>query len=82
MATWRFYQGVRGEWRWYRMANVGDISQSSDQAFAELEACMANAAYAGFDHQNFQVHARERRTVPRHLTAGSEIDTAEPHDHC
>ena len=58
MATWRFYQGLRGEWRWYELDGVGDVMAASDQSFEELPACMENAASVGFRSGNYQVHAR------------------------
>ena len=57
--TWRFFQGLKDEWRWYYVDDRGEVLGSSDQAFAELEACMANAEAAGFKrHDEFRVHAR------------------------
>jgi hypothetical protein len=57
---WRFYQGLRNEWRWYQLGESGQVVDASDQGFEELPACMANAAEAGFDHHSYRVHARER----------------------
>jgi hypothetical protein len=56
--TWRFYQGLKDEWRWYCVDDRGEVLASADQAFAELEACMANAEAAGFQRHDFRVHAR------------------------
>jgi hypothetical protein len=57
--TWRFYQGLRNEWRWYKLGDTGAVIAGSDRPCAELHACMANAEHAGFDrHSSFQVHAR------------------------
>ena len=58
MAGWRFYQGLRGEWRWYALDRSGLVVNSSDQGFAELPACMLNAATAGFGGGAYQVLAR------------------------
>jgi hypothetical protein len=58
MATWRFYQGLRTEWRWYRFDNKGGVIAQSDQGFAELRGCMANAESAGFTGEAYQVHTR------------------------
>jgi hypothetical protein len=59
MPTWRFYQGLRNEWRWYKLGHTGAVIAGADRACAELEACMANAEHAGFDRcANFQVYAR------------------------
>lgn len=58
MAAWRFYQGLRAEWRWYHFDDAGRLISESDQAFAELRACMANAETAGFTGDTYQVHAR------------------------
>ena len=63
MPTWRFYQGLRDEWRWYHLDDQGQVIGASDQAFAELPACMSNAEEAGFDRRSFQVHAREGGTM-------------------
>ena len=60
---WRFYQGLRNEWRWYQLNEAGQVIRASDQAFAELSACMANAADAGFDQHSDRVHAREGGTI-------------------
>jgi hypothetical protein len=66
MARWRFYQGLRTEWRWYRVDEGGGVVAESDRGFAELQGCMANAEAAGFtDGEAFQVYTRE---------AGSFID--------
>lgn len=60
MASWRFYQGLRNEWRWYHLDDAGEVIAESDQAFAELPACMANAAdIAGFTGDAYQVHTRQ-----------------------
>ena len=59
MDKWRFYQGLRNEWRWYRLDEAGEVIAASDQGFDELTACMANAAHAGFDRHSYHVHARE-----------------------
>jgi hypothetical protein len=59
MSNWRFYQGVRNEWRWYQLDQAGRVVSASDQAFAELSACMKNAEASGFQQASFQVHARD-----------------------
>ena len=59
MATWRFYQGLRTEWRWYKVDHSGDVQAESDQGFAELRACMENAATAGFTGTSYQVQVRQ-----------------------
>ena len=58
MSAWRFYQGLRGEWRWYRFDATGNVIAESDQGFAELPACMANAEVSGFTGDAYQVHTR------------------------
>ena len=59
MAIWRFYQGLKNEWRWYQLEERGLVLTASDRGFAELDACMANAERAGFTRSgSFQVHAR------------------------
>lgn len=59
MASWRFYQGLRTEWRWYHLDDAGNVIAESDQAFAELKACMSNAESAGFTGDAYQVHTRQ-----------------------
>jgi hypothetical protein len=59
MAKWRFYQGLRTEWRWYHVDNRGGVIAESDRGFAELQGCMANAEAAGFKGEAFQVYARQ-----------------------
>jgi hypothetical protein len=56
---WRFYQGVRNEWRWYHFDENGDVAAGCDQGFDELAACMDNAAEHGFDRHSYQVLTRE-----------------------
>ena len=60
MANWHFFQGVRGEWRWYRVDESGDVRREADYEFPELEPCMADAREAGFRDSEFAVHARSR----------------------
>lgn len=59
MAKWRFYQGLRTEWRWYHVDDHGSLIGESDRGFAELYGCMANAEAAGFKGKAFQVYARQ-----------------------
>ena len=59
MASWRFYEGLRSEWRWYHFDAQGNVIAESDQGFAELKACMANAEAAGFTGDAYQVHTRQ-----------------------
>lgn len=59
MATWRFYQGLRTEWRWYRLDEAGNVVTESDRGFAELRGCMANAETAGFTGDAYQVQVRQ-----------------------
>ncbi len=59
MARWRFYQGVRTEWRWYHLDDAGNVIAESDRGFAELQGCMANAERAGFSAAAFQVYTRQ-----------------------
>jgi hypothetical protein len=58
ITTWRFFQGLRQEWRWYRFDGVAQVTASSGRAFAELDACMKNAEHSGFRHSHYQVHMR------------------------
>jgi hypothetical protein len=64
MASWRFYQGLRSEWRWYRLNESGEVIAESDQGFAELQGCMENAESAGFSGGAYQVYTRQ----PHELT--------------
>jgi hypothetical protein len=59
MSTWRFYQGLRTEWRWYHVDDHGTVIAESDRGFAELQGCMANAEAAGFTGDAFQVYTRQ-----------------------
>ena len=75
VTRWRFFQGLKDEWRWYHLDESNDVIAASDRAFAELRACMQNAERAGFAHTSYQVHARttlnlpvERRKVDRSLS--------------
>lgn len=63
MSAWRFYQGLKSEWRWYVVDTCGEVALASDQAFAELPACMANAESAGFRGISYQVHTRPNELV-------------------
>lgn len=77
MAAWRFYQGLRAEWRWYHFDDAGRVIAESDQGFAELRACMANAETAGFTGDTYQVHARHGgKDMPG--SAEDEDDIAPP----
>lgn len=70
MASWRFYQGLRSEWRWYRLNESGEVIAESDQGFAELPGCMQNAETAGFSGGAYQVYTRQH-----HALAGQEATT-------
>jgi hypothetical protein len=58
MADWHFFQGVRGEWRWYRVDPRGRIAQEAERGFPDMKSCMTDARGAGFDDHAFAVHAR------------------------
>ena len=78
MAAWRFYQGLRAEWRWYRLDGAGNVVAESDKGFEELRGCMANAETAGFTGNAFQVHTRQSGSLtenpaPRAEPAGEEL---------
>lgn len=60
MADWHFLQGVRGEWRWYRLDAMGRVTREAPGAFDDLEACMADARGSGFRNRRFAVHARSK----------------------
>ena len=74
MVTWQFFQGLRAEWRWYRFDEHGDVVAESDQAFAELKGCMANAEAVGFRGESYQVHARQSGFV----NADAWLDDPQP----
>jgi hypothetical protein len=80
MTSWRFYQGLRGEWRWYQLNDAGEITSECDQGFAELPACMANAEAAGFNDHTFHVHARELLEPARNeqRSEDTQSDTTRP----
>jgi hypothetical protein len=58
MNRWRFYQGLRNEWRWYELGENGRVLRASDHAFDELAGCMQNASAHGFDGHTCHVHMR------------------------
>jgi len=64
LTRWRFFQGLKGEWRWYELDQSNDVIASSEVSFEELTACMQNAESAGFTHTNYQVHARTTLNLP------------------
>ena len=72
MAAWRFYQGVRAEWRWYRLDDGGTVVDQSDKGFEELRGCMANAEAAGFTGEAYQVHARQSGSFSETAAAAEE----------
>jgi hypothetical protein len=78
VAGWRFFQGLRSEWRWYALDESGRVVNSSDQAFGELAACMLNAAQSGFTGGAYQVHARSADGSLQPGIPGPRPDTAEP----
>jgi hypothetical protein len=59
MVTWRFYQGLRTEWQWYRLDDFGNVIAKSDRGFSELRACMKNAETAGFTGAAYHVQVRQ-----------------------
>ena len=76
MASWRFYQGLRAELRWYRLDETGNVVAESDQGFSELPGCMANAETAGFDGHTFQVYTRKPGDLPEPKEAAPPIAAA------
>jgi hypothetical protein len=65
LSTWRFYEGMNGEWRWYRLDSRGDVSGASDHSFGNLLSCMLNAEAHGFQaKKNYIVYARSLHTDP------------------
>jgi hypothetical protein len=77
MAKWRFYQGLRTEWRWYEVDDLGNVIAESDRGFAELQGCMANAETAGFTGATFQVYTRQAGSFGATHLAGIEDDANE-----
>ena len=67
--AWHFYQGVRDEWRWYRVDSCGRVTQHAERAFSDLAACMANAERCGFAPNAFHVHARAAANAPMYRSA-------------
>ena len=57
MTHWHFFQGVRGEWRWYHVDPRGRVLSEGELDFADMAECMADARLAGFDDHAFAVHA-------------------------
>ena len=45
---WRFYQGLRNEWRWYHFNDAGQVIAASDQ---------------GFDNHSYAVHTRDAGSI-------------------
>jgi hypothetical protein len=60
VADWHFFQGVRGEWRWYRVDDLGGVAHEGRRGHAELTRCMDDARKSGFRDTEFAVHARSR----------------------
>jgi hypothetical protein len=70
--AWHFYQGVRDEWRWYRVDSCGGVTQHAERAFPDLAACMTNAEHFGFSPNAFHVHARAAANAPMYSSAHEE----------
>ena len=80
MADWHFFEGVRGEWRWYRVDAAGKVVDEAADAFADVQACMADARAAGFSDHEFAVHARSvlpKFPRPRRKAAHVALDRRE-----
>lgn len=60
MADWHFFQGVRGEWRWYRVDELGGVVHEGKHGHAELARCMDDARKSGFRDSEFAVHTRSQ----------------------
>ncbi len=75
MATWRFYQGLRTEWQWYRMDEVGNVIVKSDRGFSDLRACMKNAETGGFTGDAYHVQVRQAGTFS--AAEGAAHETAQ-----
>jgi hypothetical protein len=58
VADWHFFQGVRGEWRWYRLDELGAVVHEGRRGHAELTRCMDDARKSGWRDSEFAVHAR------------------------
>ena len=76
MASWRFYQGLRAEWRWYKLDAAGNVIADSDRGFAELRGCMENAETVGFQGRAFQVHARQAGSFTESQLAANDAGEA------
>ena len=63
MSNFRFFQGVRGEWVWYRLADTGSVLAKGDGAFATLGDCMSNAQRFGFDGHTFVVQGQSEQSL-------------------
>src|SRR5688572_23936766 len=70
MAEWHFFQGVRGEWRWYRVDPQGRVTDEAEQVFTDMDTCMVDARSCGFSGRAFAVHARSR--LPRFPRRGQK----------
>jgi hypothetical protein len=65
LSTFRFYEGMNGEWRWYRLDSRGDVSKAGDHSFSSLLSCMLNAEAHGFlARKNYVVYARALQKEP------------------
>ncbi|HEX2828678.1 MAG TPA: hypothetical protein VHP37_20150 [Burkholderiales bacterium] len=60
MADWHFFQGVRDEWRWYCVDDLGGVVREGVHDHAELARCMDDARNYGFRDSEFSVHARSQ----------------------
>ena len=77
MADWHFFQGVRGEWRWYRLDELGGVVHEGKRGHAELTRCMDDARKSGFRDSEFAVHARSRLPLFPRRRQGSGTGTVE-----
>ena len=47
-SIWRFYSDAAHHWRWQRLAFDGTVVDHSKSAYAQYEACLANASEHGY----------------------------------
>jgi hypothetical protein len=78
MARWRFYQGLRTEWRWYHVDDHGSVVAESDRGFAELQGCMANAEASGFNGEAFHVYTRQAGSFAATHAVSIEGEKSDP----
>jgi uncharacterized protein YegP (UPF0339 family) len=46
--SWDFYQDIRGEWRWRRVGQNGEVVSLSPEGYAKKEDCLNSARRCGY----------------------------------